>query len=413
MSTLLLEDVPLVSSDTLQNFAEGELIGHHYGDLTRSRVKCIKVSATEWNAGAHPWREITACFVGGKRTSNYEPFIREDSDGVTRQFIRFTAPPSSDAFTVEVSGYGKVSPVSGKLLENPDEIIQDIAAVAGKELSFPAFRQACNRRSLRIAGSVYRQQSVRATIQEILDSCGALWAGNDAFFMADPVPYATEIAFPSSLTHLIEAGDVAGQLDLFYAWNQANENHGAHILLEAVGCQYDNIGNYSAKWLRHPRDAQRLAEEILGKRAGRFCKVNATVPGRFSTGDAVSIANDTFTGPFRIMTARASNVETEITGELVFSLYSNLRIVRFTQEVPPSRRERVDVLILEGDIIEVTIFDLQNRSMPNVFVTLDSRITYKTDARGLVTFKTNKGNHTLSLAGPDIESNEPFPFYVP
>ncbi len=417
MSTLLYENVPLINSNTLENFAEGVLIGHHYGDLTRSRVQCISVNPNDWIVSAHPWREITHCFIGGKRTLEFEPRIVEDKDGVLRQHIYFNAPPSSDAFTVEVAGYGKVSADSGKLLENPDEIIQDLAALGGRSLSFPSFREACNRRGLRIGGSVYEARSIRSYITEILDSCGAAWLGDDAAFLADDPGYATPIAFPSALTQLIEAKDVAGSLDLYYAWNHSNGNHGAHILLEAVGCQYNTltapVGEYSAKWLRLPRDAQTLAQEILKKRAGRYISVQATVPGKIKTGAVVSLGTGAFDGPMRVLTSQSTEVESQITGEISVEPFANLRVKRFTQELPPTRLERVDVLILDGDIIEVTIFDLQNRSMPNVYVTFDDSVTFLTDPRGLVTFRATKGAHTLSLAGDNIESSDPFPFYVP
>ncbi len=420
MSNLFYEVLPLVRSDTLQNFAEGEIIGHHYGDLTRSRVRCIKINANDWLVGAHPWASIPYCFVGGRRTLSFEAITKEDTDGITRQYVRLAVPPSSDAFTVEVAGYGKVSSVSGKLIENPDEIIEDIARIAGRQFSLPGFREACNRRGLRIAGSMNEANTLRSFVNEILDSCGALWAGNDAVFLADPLSYADRIRYPSSLSQVIEAADVAGQLDLLYAWNQSKGNFGAHLLLEAVGSEYNPplpgvpvIGNYNAKWLRLPRDAETLAKEILGKRAGRFLKVTATVPGRIAIGSIVDIDSNAFDGPMLVESAAATDVETTLTGTLVLETFANLRVKRFTQEIPPTRLERVDVLILEGDQIEVTIFDLQNRSIPDVYVTLDNSVTYKTDARGLVAFHATKGDHTLSLEGANIESTEPFPFYVP
>lgn len=413
MSALFFEDVPLVSAGLFTGFDDDSFIGHHYGDLTASRVRCIKITPTLWLVGAHPWRAITNCFVGGSRTTGFNAVVQLDSDGVTRQYVQLTAPPSSEQFTVEVSGYGKVA-LSGKLLENPDEIIEDIASLCGKVVNFPFFRAACNAIDLRIGGSVDEQRSLRSYINEIIESCGALWLGDTAFFHPSPLGYARTVRQPDQIKQWINAHDVAGELVVYYAWNQAKKFNGGQLVMTAKGSQYTNQGVHYAKWLRKGKDVERLARQILGKRAGKFINVSAIVPGVVKSGDVVELRVNQYQGPMRVLSARPSEAETELTGEVILETHPHLQITRFTQERDAKRSERLDVVIYPDKHIDVNVFDSQNRPMVGIYVTLDNAVSKQTDQNGTAVFiNVSAGQHTLRLSGPDVDSDDPFPLYIP
>lgn len=413
MSLLFFEPIPLISTESLGDFAEPSFVGHHYGDLRRTRVRAIKINPQIWLVGAHPWQAVTHCWVGDKRTLGFQPFTQEDSDGITRQYVRLTLPPSSDAFTVEVAGLGKMSSRTGRLLENPADIIRDIAELCGRELSMPFFKEACDARTLRIAGSVIEDKSLRHYVNEIVESCGAVWAGDTAFFRDDPIVYANYIRSPISVEHSRTLDDVAGFQSVYYNWNESRQWNGSHVQLAAVGCQYDNLSVYYAKWLRQPRDAERLARELLQRKAGEFVKIKATVPARYKGADAVTVDSANFTGSFRIETALHSPSTTEITGQILIEAYDNIRLKHATQEIPLNRTERVDVVILENGEVEIAVFDQQNRPLAGIFVTIDNQQTQETNQLGVVSFTLGKGDHTLSLSGQDIDNSDPFPLYIP
>jgi len=408
-NSMLFEDVPLATTEVLGDYQETGLIAHHYGDLRRSRVRCQRITGTMWLVSAHPWQAIDFCYLGGVRIQGWSAVRRTDIDKVTRQYVQLNtaAPPN---LTVEVSGQAKMNPISGKLLENPDEIIEDIAKLGGKTLSFPLFREACNQRNLKVAGSVYRAQSIRAYIKEIIDSCGAKWLGDNIVFYPKTIDYAAEINFPSELNHTLSLEDVAGTISLFYGWNHARDQNGGFLQMEAVGSRYTNKAVYEAKWLRQPKDAEALATRLLGKRAGQFIKTTAKVPGVVRAGDDVILRSRSYQGPMTILTAQNNGVETDITGEVIISAYTNLRLTRFSAEVLSKRGERIEVSFSNGQA-ELTILDTQGRAMAGIFVALDQGTAKKTNDKGSVSFVTSPGEHQIALSGPGIDP-EPFPIYI-
>jgi hypothetical protein len=412
---MLFEDVPLIATAKLGSFFDSSLIGHYYGDLTSSRVRCIKIDPMTYLVSAHPWQQITACFVADKRTDGFEAFVRTDTDGETRQYIRFTAPPADDNATVFVAGKAKQSPISGKLLENPDEIIEDIARLCGRVLNFPLFREACNRRGLRIGGSVDEARSLRSYVSEIIQSCGALWLGDNAlFYPGEPLGYAMPAPSLSSVSQEVSMTDVAGSLGVWYGWNQAQQRNGGYIELKAIGCQYDNKGIYHAKWLRLARDAEELARRILAKRAGYFVTTKGNAPGIIRAGQVLDVQNENFNGPMLVTKAQPSEVETAIEGEVIVSTFTNMKVVEFSTENQSQRSERIDALLdlVKGEAT-ITVFDSQNRPMPDIFVTYDGAVTKRTSKIGSVNFPITSGAHTLVLTGPGIDNNDPYPLFIP
>lgn len=409
-NSMLFEDVPLVTTEVLGDYQESGLIGHHYGDLTRSRVRCQRVTSALWLAGAHPWQSISNVYVGGSKVAGgWASVVRADVDKITRQYIAFNTGVA-DSLTVEISGKGKMNAISGKLLQNPDEIIEDIGRIGGKSISFPLFREACNQRGLKVAGSVYRAQSTRSYIKEILDSCGAKWLGDNVVFYPEAITYAARINFPVDVQHELTMDDVAGQLSLFYGWNHAREQNGGFIQMEAVGSRYTNKGIYEAKWLRQPKDAEALARQLLGKRAGLFVKTTAKVPGVVRAGEHVIVKSRSFEGPITVLTAQNNGVETDITGELIIAPYSNIRLMRYSAEILSRRGEKIEVAYAQGQA-ELTVLDPQGRPIEGVFVALDQGAGKKTDIKGKVFFITTAGEHTIALAGDNIDP-EPFPIFI-
>jgi hypothetical protein len=335
--------------------------------------------------------------------------LRTDVDGVTRQYVQLNSAADSN-LTVEVSGKGKTNAANGKLLENPDEIIEDIGRVAGKALSFPLFREACNQRGLRIAGSVYEARSVRSYVKEIIDSCGAMWLGENAIFYPEVIDYARPIDFPSDISHELTLDDVAGAMGVFYGWNQARERNGGYIELSAVGCQYTNKGEYIAKWLRQARDAEELARRLLSKRAGLFIKTTATVPGIVRAGERVDMASKSYPGKMTVLTASNDGVQSVITGERIIEPYTSLRLVRYSAEILSRRGESVEITF-NGSLATLIILDVQGRPLVGLFASLDAGTAKRTDSNGSVSFITTPGEHALSLTGPDIDP-EPFSIFI-
>lgn len=410
---MLFEDVPLVMTDKLGAFYDSRPIPHHYGDLTRSRVRGVKVDTSMYLIAAHPCQAIEKCFVDNSPTDGFEAVVRPDVDGVARQYVQLTTPSASDSPIVEVCLKGKMNPTTGRLLENPDEIIEDIAKLCGRVIRFPLFREQCNLRGLRIGGSVYENRSLRSYINEIIESCGALWLGDNAVFYPPVEGYARPVDTPAVTSH-IAMTDVAGSLSIFYGWNHSQERNGNFIEVTAKGCQYTNKGTVYARWLRQARDAEALARRILAKRAGEFVKITATAEGRVRAGEVVAIADRNFSGTTLVTAATPTEVNTQIEGEIVLSEFPLIQVTQYSSENLSVRSERIDVLIsLEKMEATITIFDQQNRPMDGILVTYDGAITKETNRVGVVVFSVSSGSHTLLLEGEKVSSSEPYPLIIP
>lgn len=411
---MLFEDVPLTTTAIFGDFFSPEPIGHHYGDLSASRVRCTRVESALYLVGEHPWQAVTTCYVSDHNTPDFMPLTRTDIDGVTRQYVLLSAPPADDNAVVAVAGKGKMSPVSGRLIENPDEIIEDIAKLCGKVLRFPLFREACNKKDLRIAGSVAETRSLRSYINEIIQSCGALWLQDTVHFIGETIAYATTVRNPNDVSMEVSIDDVAGSLGVWYAWNHALVHHSGYIALKAVGCQYTNPGVYYAKWLRQPKDAEELARRLLGVRAGASLNIQAKVPGAVHVGTKLEFIDQVFNGKLVVTKSTPEEAESSISGQLILSTYPYLVITQVSTEDASARSERVDVLL---DMVKreatITIFDSQNRPMPNVFVTYDSKVTKRTSIFGTVKLAITSGTHTIALSGEGIDNSDPYPLIVP
>jgi hypothetical protein len=409
----LYENVPLDTSAKLGAYFEDTLIGHYYGDLTASRVRCIKVDTALYLVSAHPWQSITAAYISGQKTTAFAAITRPDIDGVTRQYIEFSTPPAEDNAVVMVSGKGKMSSTAGHLLENPDEIIADIAALCGRTLSFPLFREACRRKGIKVAGAIYEARSLRDYVNEIVTSVGAKWLGNNVIFPMDPLTYALPVDV-DTVAQAISMDDVAGVQGIYYGWNQGSDRYGNYMEVTAVGCQYTNKGIYNARWLRSAKDAEALARQILTRRAGAVLKTTATIPALVRAGDVVAIADAPFPGPMLVTSSQPSEVESQVSGEVLVTAFENMKLTMFSNENQASRSERVDVLLdLKKQTATITIFDSQNTPMVGIYVTYDYGETQKTNAIGQVVFTTTSGAHSLILNGEGIESSEPYPLIIP
>jgi hypothetical protein len=410
---MLFETVPLVPTNKLGAFFSGVPIPHHYGDLTRSRVRGTKVEPGLYLIAGHPCLSVEKCFVDNGVTQGFEALVRPDVDGVTRQYVRLTAPSATDDPIVEVCIKGKMNPLTGRLLENPDEIIEDIAKLCGRVLRFPLFREQCNLRSLRVAGSVYEARSLRSYVNEIVTSVGAEWLGDNAIFYPPATGYARPVVV-NTMTCDVAMTDVAGVIQVFYGWNHSQERNGNFVELTATGCQYTNKGVFYARWLRSPRDAEALARRILAKRAGDFVTLTATIEGRAHAGEVVLLEDRNFSGETLVLSATPSEVDTQITGEIILTPAILMEVTQYSSENLAVRSERIDVLLdrvtLEATI---TIFDQQNRPMEGVKVTYDGTITKTTDTAGIVVFSVTRGNHTLILEGEKVSSSEPYPLIIP
>jgi hypothetical protein len=186
VNLLLSEDMPLRTSRVLGDFAADFVLGHAYGDLTKARIPAERLDDTRFFVADHVF-DLTDTFVDAQKTLTWEQSLESDGAGHTWTIVTLGAPAPAGA-VVSVSGFGKRDPRSGALIENPGDVLDDICRIAGRSDNWQAIRDETSALGIKIAGRIGEVKSIRAQIDEVCQSIGAIWsAGMARVYPADAV----------------------------------------------------------------------------------------------------------------------------------------------------------------------------------------------------------------------------------
>lgn len=271
MNRLLSELLPLRTTAILGDFAEAKVLPHRFGDLRRTRFPLIKLSPTNWFAADHAMR-ITNVYVDDEATVGYDVVLDGDDNGNAWTVVRLAAPAAPDV-EVSASGVGRLNPRTGELLQNPAEIIEFILALAGRTETFPLLRAECAAADIVLAGSLDRSQTIRAWVDEIAYSCGAIWTPTDATLY----PTANVRGQITSLDRYAARDvqvtstlpDTADVLHVSYDVNDATERPQQFIELTASPQRFGGIAvEVELRWLRSSANAETIGRRMLARMAG-------------------------------------------------------------------------------------------------------------------------------------------------
>jgi hypothetical protein len=408
---VLYEDLPLRTTRVLGDFADDAILAHRYGDLTAARFTLLRLSDTKFFVADHPML-VAAVFIDGQETHGWEQRLESDGAGHTWTIIELTAPaPVGTA--ISATGTGKRNPTTGALLENPAEIIEDVLRIAGRIEQWGGLRAECAAASIRLAGSVDEVRSIRAWIDAIAESAGAIWSGQEGrlYPVESVAPPVLKLEQARATITRVSASlpDTADILRLGYDESKAGGRMQHSIELTASPLRFGGlVYELELPWLRTSANAEAIGRRWLSRLAGERYDVTFstdatdTKPGRWIE----LVRNPGWEIPGADPVIMALSVELSdddksvvITGETILQA-PEIRVSSYSVALPNTRDASVELEIKDGNLY-FTVRDAAGKPVADARVNIDGGPARKTDAKGLVSFpNVPKGEHTLAVQAP-------------
>lgn len=406
---LLSEPLPLRTTRTLGDFSEDKPIPHRLGDLSAARFDLIRLTDTEWLVAGHPC-EVGDVFVDDEATESWEPALRSDDAGNVWQVVVFAAPIANGA-AVSATCTGARDPTTGALIENPADLMEYVLRLAGISGIFPALRAQAAAEGLRLAGSIDEPRTVRAWLDEIAYSAGAIWTPGDAVLY--PGTTGPIIDLPASVAGgledpVAELDDSADVLRIGYDRSDAAGRAQAHIELTASPQRFGGVvAELELPWVRLPANAESIGRRLLGRMAARRFSVEFTIDDhtmrpcrrvRLVDSPEWQIPGEDPVVMLLAVEVAADAGATRATGEAILSAPS-IEVTAHSLALPDTTEGGVDVAFRDG-IATFTVRDDDGRPLAGARVSLDGSAPRTSDQAGRVAFTTTQGRHELLVEVP-------------
>ena len=407
MNLLLSEQLPLRTTRALGDYVVDAVLAHRYGDLRNARFPLVQLAPDKWFVADHPM-DVSAVYVDDEATEGWEAKTESDGAGHTWTVVNLAAAAPAGA-VLSAAGQGKRNPTTGGLYENPAEIMEDVAMLAGRTDTWPALRAECAAIGLRIAGSVDELLSIQSTIDGITEAIGAIWTTTMARLypvaVVDGPVLELSIADAGNLKVSATLVDTADILRLSYDVADATSKPQHYIELSASPKRYGGVvGELVSKWLRQPADAETVGRATLQRMAGDRYDVSFSTsrmdirPGTWwklvghpewplEGEDPVLMILTVYLSP--------DDNAAQVTAETILAR-PLVTVTAHSIALPDTSEGGIEVTYKDG-IATIKLLDKANRPMAGARVSLDKSAPKTTDSRGLVTFKTTPGQHTLDI----------------
>jgi len=416
---LLSEALPLRTTRALGPFAVDEVLPLRFGDLRDTRFELLKLDDSRWFVADHVM-EVTAVYINDEATLSYAVETVSDVEGHTWTIVRLAAPAPADA-RVSASGLGLRDDDTGELIENPAAIMEYLLRIAGRDdLIFPLLRSETSEQGIVFAGSIDTEQTIRAWLDDLAYSCGAIWQPQLArlypITIADAPIFDLTIETDDSISVTTSLDDTADVLRVKYGWNSAIDRPQSSIELTANPQRFGGVAaERTLKWLRLANNAESVGRRMLQRMAGvrysitlktkrvelRPCQWTRIVahPGWPIAGaDPVPMLLSVDASP-NDNTARH-------TSEWIKS-YPEIAVTAHTVALPDTRGGSVEIAVRDG-IIELTITENDGSTpLKDALVSLDGGPARRTDESGKVTFFVTPSvppkKHQIEIDAPGKE----------
>lgn len=407
MYLLLSEPLPLRTTRMLGDFADDRVLPHRLGDLRNTRFHLVKLSDTEWFAADHAMT-VTAVQIDDAAVTGWDQVLRSDGVGNTWTIVRLAAPAPFGS-SITASGVGRLDARTGRLIENPADVMEYVVRLAGRDEIFPQLREESAAESITLAGSLDQEKSIRSWLDELAYSCGAIWTPPLArlYPTASVVGPVLDLYLETADTVVVESDidDTADILRVRYDIDWSTDNAAHYVELSARPLRYGGVSaEVTLKWLRTPANAEKVGRRMLSRMAGDFAAVYLTSsetsarPGQWVRlnghpqwpfdGDdptcmllAVDVAEDQRSAEWSLEHVRAT---------------PEIRVSAHSIALPPGADAAVDV-IYENGVATFTITDEHRQPVRDAFVALDGSQAKRTNQQGRVSFTASPGPHEIAI----------------
>lgn len=417
MRLLLSENLPLRTTRQLGDFASDEVLPIRIGDLRNTRFPLRKLTDTDWLAADHPM-PITAVYVDDEATAGFDVQLRSDNTGNTWTVVRLAAPAPPDA-KISASGIGVRDPTSGELINNPAAIAEYVLRRAGRSETFPLLRAECAANDIVLAGSLDRVQAIRAWVDEIMYSSGAMWTPEAARLYPTTVVagYVAALDRFGGCTDLLPKSnldDTADILRVSYDLNDATGRPQQFVELTASPQRFGGLAKeVTLRWLRKASNAEAIGRRMLQRMAGvRYSIEHET--------DNVRLRPCTWTrlvdnpqwmipgaDPTPMILSVTINPDGKTAGmrsEFIAST-PTIEVTAHSIALPSTITAAVSIAITDG-VATFTITDDNGKPVKDALCSLDGGAAKKTNEEGKVAFSvtpaTPPKKHQLVVQAPGM-----------
>lgn len=403
MNLTLWETLPLRTTAVLGDFSGKEVLPQRFGNLTKTRFPLIKLTDSEWFAADHPM-PITTVFVDDEATLSFDAVTDSDADGNTWTIVRLGAPAPPDA-KISASGIGRRDPTTGALIENPADIMEFVLRLAGRTETFPLLRAECSNAGIVLAGSLDRTQSIRAWLDEIAYSAGAIWTPDAARLY--PANYVRGSIVPldrfAASDILVESklDDTADVLRLYYDPNDATGSPQQFVELTASPQRFGGVvAEVTLRWMRQAANAESIGRRMLGRMAGARYSVSFATdltdlrPCQWTRLEShpewpIPSAED----PTPMILAAEIDLgkkNARISAEVIAST-PEIEVTAHSVALPSTISAAV-ALAISGSVATFTIFDDSGKPVKDAMCSLDNGPAKKTNEEGKVRFDITRAD---------------------
>lgn len=406
---LLTETLPLRLTTQLGAFAAEQVLPQRYGDLTRTRFRLIRMTATKFFAADHPM-PITRAFVGDLETKAFESRTETSGQGDSYAVVEFAAPVPLGT-ECSASGVGKRNEVTGALIDNPADILADLLALAGRDDQWWwQLRAECSAAGIVLAHSFTSQTTIQDALDVIATSAGAIWcpgmarlypAAFDGFKIDLDRDSAHGLGVTASLT------DTADVLRVRFDYDEVEDRNQSFIQLDASPKRFGGVVvDVELPAVRAAAVAESIGRRLMGWYAGeRYTVTFGTARTEFARPGTWARLTSHPAWPFAadpyVMLLRADLDDdrrfASLTGEVVVST-PTVTLTRHSVGSNSIGSGAVEVDVRNG-VATFTVFDDAGKPFPGVYASLDGAAPKKTNAQGQVAFTlAQRGQHTLDLS---------------
>lgn len=285
MKTLLYETLPLKTTAIFGEFDRAEIVPLVYGDMSTSPVPLARINLTDFALDGKI-EQVVAVYVSGVQTTSYVVATKFTSTGDPYTLITL-ARPVQDSDTVSAAVKGKLSPKTGKLLENPADIMEDILSIAGITAIFPKLRSECSQQDIKLAGVLNTSESVQSHVDTVAGSCGAIWTTSAARLYPGLPSDAVESVDQFQIEEFsmpTNVGSYAASLRLSFDYNYAKNQPSRFMDLQANPSPFGGANERQEvmylPWVRSAKTAQQIGTRALTRMASITFKIHMRTSNR-------------------------------------------------------------------------------------------------------------------------------------
>lgn len=417
MYLLLYESLPLRTSRMLGDFADDFALPHRLGDMRSSRFLLRKLSDTEWFAADHAM-EVTAVQIDDESISGWEQQTRTDVDGNTWTVVVLAAPAPPNA-SVTASGIGRLDARTGRLIENPADIMEYMLRLAGRSEIFPQLRAETAAEGITHGGSIDVFKSIRSWLDNVAYSCGGVWTPELARLYPNPIVRGAVTDLDRfNAANIVVTTDIQDTCDVLRVSYNIDESNGRALNYVEISARPYSYGGVSKEvvltWVRNASNAESIGRRMLQRMAGKTYTIALTATGDIGSGvrpcqwvrlndhpgwpiddtNPVAMALATSITPDQ----RSSEIALEVT-----TAYPSVVVTAHSLAVPFEVGAAVDVAIVNG-VARFTILDGNSKPIQDALVSLDGAAPKKTDGQGRVYFSITPAipprRHELAVDAP-------------